>query len=166
MLPFLHSLIKESECWRFTLPPSPLKVSLSQCSPYSLLPTLYPLLTHIWQRSGCVKVVWLPPPSYPHFFSRWVPSCSCLFSFSSPPCHPTHSFSLLDPPGKKKQPHCKLMLDCAAILFQSLLFCLGRPSRLVGRVCDFDAHTPGGEVKMLVGILEPANSKDFSRRFF
>lgn len=102
MLPFLHSLIKESECWRFTLPPSPLKVSLSQCSPYSLLPTLYPLLTHIWQRSGCVKVVWLPPPSYPHFFSRWVPSCSCLFSFSSPPCHPTHSFSLLDPPGKKK----------------------------------------------------------------
>lgn len=58
------------------------------------------------------------------------------------------------------------MLDCAAILFHSLLFCLGRPSRLVGRVCDFDAHTPGGEVKMPAGILEPAKSKDFSRRFF
>lgn len=126
----------------------------------TLAPALYPVLRHIWKGSRNMKVAWLLLLSYPHFISRWVSSCSRLFSLRSLPWNSPLMVSL----GflKKRE---KESVRHTAISFLLVVSWLGMvfPPRL--EFVIFDVHRHGGEVKIPVVITESANRKDISRSF-
>lgn len=88
-LPRIHihqcCLTKVAERWRFY--PLVFKASLAVLSD-PLVPALCPVLAYIWQRRWNMKVAWLLLPSYPHFISSCVSSCSRLFRLRCLPHFP------------------------------------------------------------------------------
>lgn len=111
----------------------PLKVSLSQGSPYSLPPALYPVLTYIWQRRGNVKMAWLPAHSHPPFSFKVSPFLLLVFSYSLLHLVVLHTLTyswIL----KRKKAHFEWKLGCSTHFFCSCSGLEGLPTSSVGSV--------------------------------
>lgn len=164
ILSLLNRLIKESRYWRCFTSLKLFFSSLYQCSPYNSVLVFYPVLNIcLTKTSGSWKVAWPPSHSHKHFHHF-------LSSFSS--CHHAYMYTFILRCFVKKTKKKTQTVKVGPTIISLLPFFLvlswkayPPPPRASVRVCSFDAHMAGGEVKMPVVISESANFIGISRRF-